>query len=175
MAKSLRSRPASRPWIVASAFAAAAGALVPGVAAQPTATRTSALNGRTVGESNRTLPDLAALGLALPEAPGPVRTYAIDEGPLADVLAAIGREAEVTVDMRQETVAGLTSPGVKGTFTLEQALADCAAAGITGAKITPFVLGRIAEATDGRSIPANLALAENNARVAAEVAVAIAG
>jgi pseudouridine-5'-phosphate glycosidase len=59
--------------------------------------------------------------------------------------------------------------------TLEQALADCAAAGITGAKITPFVLGRIAEATDGRSIPANLALAENNARVAAEVAVAIAG
>ena len=61
------------------------------------------------------------------------------------------------------------------TATLEQALADCAAAGITGAKITPFVLGRIAEATDGRSIPANLALAENNATVAAEVAVAIAG
>ena len=48
------------------------------------------------------------------------------------------------------------------------------AAGITGAAVTPFVLGRIAEATDGRSIPANLALAENNARVAAEVAVAIA-
>ena len=44
-----------------------------------------------------------------------------------------------------------------------------------GAAITPFVLGRIAEATDGRSIPANLALAENNARVAAQVAVAIAG
>ncbi len=53
-------------------------------------------------------------------------------------------------------------------------LHDCDAAGITGAAITPFVLGRIAEATDGRSIPANLALAENNARVAAEVAVAIA-
>jgi pseudouridine-5'-phosphate glycosidase len=57
---------------------------------------------------------------------------------------------------------------------LEDALSDCAAAGTTGAKITPFVLGRIAEATDGRSIPANLALAENNARVAAQVAVAIA-
>ena len=57
---------------------------------------------------------------------------------------------------------------------LDQALADCDAAGITGAAITPFVLGRIAEATDGRSIPANLALAENNARVAAQVAVAIA-
>ena len=57
---------------------------------------------------------------------------------------------------------------------LDQALQDCDSAGITGAAITPFVLGRIAEATDGRSIPANLALAENNARVAAEVAVAIA-
>ncbi len=48
------------------------------------------------------------------------------------------------------------------------------AAGIVGAAVTPFVLGRIAEATAGRSIPANLALAEHNAAVAAEVAVAIA-
>jgi pseudouridylate synthase len=57
---------------------------------------------------------------------------------------------------------------------LDGALRDCDDAGITGAAITPFVLGRIAAATDGRSVPANLALAENNARVAAEVAVAIA-
>ena len=47
-------------------------------------------------------------------------------------------------------------------------------AGISGAAVTPFVLGRIAEATAGRSIPANLALAEHNAAVAAEVAVAVA-
>jgi pseudouridine-5'-phosphate glycosidase len=57
---------------------------------------------------------------------------------------------------------------------LAQALVDCEDAGIRGAAVTPFVLGRIAEATQGRSVPANLALAENNARVAAEVAVAIA-
>jgi pseudouridylate synthase len=57
---------------------------------------------------------------------------------------------------------------------LEQALADATAAGITGAAVTPFVLGRVAEATAGRSIPANLALAENNARVAGQVAVALA-
>ena len=56
---------------------------------------------------------------------------------------------------------------------LRDALSECDAAGITGAAITPFVLGRIGEATDGRSIPANLALAENNARVAAEIAVAV--
>lgn len=58
---------------------------------------------------------------------------------------------------------------------LAQALADCDAAGIVGAKVTPFVLGRIGQATEGRSVPANLALAENNARVAAEIAVAVAG
>ncbi len=57
---------------------------------------------------------------------------------------------------------------------LEQALADCEAAGISGAAVTPFVLGRIAQVTDGRSIPANLALAENNARVAAAIAVEVA-
>ncbi len=57
---------------------------------------------------------------------------------------------------------------------LDDALRACDDAGITGAAITPFVLGRIADATGGRSVPANLALAENNARVAAAVAVAIA-
>jgi pseudouridine-5'-phosphate glycosidase len=57
---------------------------------------------------------------------------------------------------------------------LAQALADCDEAGIVGAAVTPFVLGRIGEATAGRSVPANLALAEHNAAIAAEIAVAIA-
>ena len=57
---------------------------------------------------------------------------------------------------------------------LADALDECDRAGIRGAAITPFVLGRIGAATDGRSVPANLALAENNARVAAAVAEAIA-
>lgn len=56
---------------------------------------------------------------------------------------------------------------------LTTALRDAEQAGITGAAVTPFVLGRIGEATAGRSVPANLALAENNARVAAEIANAI--
>ena len=59
------------------------------------------------------------------------------------------------------------------TPSLEQALADAGAAGLSGAAVTPFVLARIAEATAGRSVPANLALAEHNAAVAAEVAVAV--
>ncbi len=57
---------------------------------------------------------------------------------------------------------------------IADALAECERAGIVGAPVTPFVLERIVAATDGRSVPANLALAEHNAGVAGEIAVAIA-
>ncbi|MEX2625702.1 MAG: pseudouridine-5'-phosphate glycosidase [Ilumatobacteraceae bacterium] len=57
---------------------------------------------------------------------------------------------------------------------LDEALAACERDGITGAAVTPFVLERIANATEGRSIPANLALAENNAAVAGRIAVELA-
>ncbi len=56
---------------------------------------------------------------------------------------------------------------------LDAALAQCAAENVTGAAVTPFILARIEQQTAGASIPANLALAENNARVAAAVAVAL--
>lgn len=56
---------------------------------------------------------------------------------------------------------------------VSDALRDCDRAGVVGAAVTPFVLGRIAEATAGQSIPANLALAENNASVAAQIATAL--
>jgi len=57
---------------------------------------------------------------------------------------------------------------------LAAALRDCEASGITGAAVTPFVLGRIAEATDGASVPANIALVEHNAGLAADLGVALA-
>ena len=56
---------------------------------------------------------------------------------------------------------------------VDEALRHCAETGISGPGVTPFVLARIGEATAGRSVPANLALAENNAAVAARVAVEI--
>ncbi|HJU87170.1 MAG TPA: pseudouridine-5'-phosphate glycosidase [Gemmatimonadota bacterium] len=56
-----------------------------------------------------------------------------------------------------------------------RALEEARALGMAGAALTPFLLGRIAEITDGRSLRANVALLENNAAVAAEIAVAAAG
>jgi pseudouridine-5'-phosphate glycosidase len=57
---------------------------------------------------------------------------------------------------------------------LATALADAATAGITGKPLTPFLLARLAEITGGASIRANRALALHNARIAAELAVALA-
>jgi pseudouridylate synthase len=54
-----------------------------------------------------------------------------------------------------------------------QAMAD--EQGIHGAASTPFLLDQIAKLTKGASVRANTALLINNARVAAEIAVALAG
>ncbi len=58
---------------------------------------------------------------------------------------------------------------------VRRALAAAAATGVSGNSVTPVVLAALSEATAGASVPANLALAENNARVAAEIASALAG
>ncbi|HTC82241.1 MAG TPA: pseudouridine-5'-phosphate glycosidase [Acidimicrobiia bacterium] len=57
---------------------------------------------------------------------------------------------------------------------IDEALAEAAAAGVVGGAVTPFVLDRIATATDGRTVAANVALVERNAAVAAAVAGALA-
>jgi len=57
---------------------------------------------------------------------------------------------------------------------LETGLDEVYRLGLTGPAVTPVVLGSIAAATDGLSVPANLALAESNASVAAEIAMALA-
>jgi len=48
------------------------------------------------------------------------------------------------------------------------------AEGITGKDVTPYLLERIYELTDGASLAANIALVKNNARLAAQIAVALA-
>ena len=57
---------------------------------------------------------------------------------------------------------------------IARALADCAERGISGKDITPFLLGRLVELSDGRSLETNLALVRNNAVVGTAIAVALA-
>jgi pseudouridylate synthase len=54
------------------------------------------------------------------------------------------------------------------------ALAEADRLGIRGKDITPFLLSEIVQATEGRSLQANIALVKNNAKVAAQIAVAFA-
>jgi len=55
---------------------------------------------------------------------------------------------------------------------IDQALNDCTNQGITGKNITPYLLGRIVELTEGRSLEANIALVRSNARLGAQIAIA---
>ena len=54
-----------------------------------------------------------------------------------------------------------------------QATAEAEAQGISGKGVTPFLLQRIFELTQGASLEANIALVLNNARLAAQIAVAL--
>ncbi len=54
-----------------------------------------------------------------------------------------------------------------------QALQEAEQRGIKGKAVTPFLLGRIKELTEGRSLVTNIALVKHNALVGAELAVAM--
>ena len=54
-----------------------------------------------------------------------------------------------------------------------QALQEAAENGVTGKKVTPFLLARIKTLTNGRSLATNISLVKNNARVGAALARAL--
>ncbi len=56
---------------------------------------------------------------------------------------------------------------------IAKALAETGERGVRGKAVTPFLLGRVSELTGGASLGANMALLEQNARVAAQLAGAL--
>lgn len=75
------------------------------------------------------------------------------------VTVSVPAEYELPADQMEEAVG--------------RALGEAAERGIRGKTLTPFLLARISELTGEASLRANLALLENNARVAAQIAVAL--
>jgi pseudouridine-5'-phosphate glycosidase len=67
-----------------------------------------------------------------------------------------------------EIAAGTLAPLIAG------AQQEAEAAGIAGKAVTPFLLQRLFELTEGRSLTANIALVLNNARLGARIAQALA-
>ncbi|MBT8411785.1 MAG: pseudouridine-5'-phosphate glycosidase [Octadecabacter sp.] len=69
--------------------------------------------------------------------------------------------------------AGAEIPAATLAPIIAQALSEADAQGIAAKAVTPFLLGRIFELTEGASLTANIALVRNNARLAAEIACAL--
>ena len=125
----------------------------------------------------------------------PVVGYQTDEFP-AFYSRSSGLPVDVRVDTPQEAAAiveakrklGLPGgvlicapvpeeyelPADEANAAIEQALAEADAQGVRGKAITPFLLARIVELTGERSLRANLALLENNVRIGAQIAAALA-
>jgi pseudouridine-5'-phosphate glycosidase len=64
-------------------------------------------------------------------------------------------------------------PGPEIAGHIVRAVAEAESQGITGKRVTPFLLGRLFELTEGASLKTNIALVHNNAAVAARLAAAL--
>ncbi len=53
---------------------------------------------------------------------------------------------------------------------IKEALAECEKQGVKGKRITPFLLSKVKDLTEGSSLEANIKLVLNNARIGAEIA-----
>lgn len=121
-----------------------------------------------VGYRTSELPGFFTLGTGLRV---PQRAETPDEiARIAHAHWALGERSAVLVVQPPPSVAALDQATVDA--AVEGAVFDAEARGIHGAALTPFLLGAVLAATGGRSLPANLALLESNATLAATIAVA---
>lgn len=119
-----------------------------------------------VGYRTATMPGFftADTGLPLP-------TRADSAGEIAAIYMAslaLGRPGAVVV--MQPPPAGAALPAGVVARAVDEARAGARAAGVRGSAVTPYLLAAVESATGGRSLAANLALLEENAALAAEIA-----
>lgn len=136
--------------------------------------------------------DIAATLEYLETSGVPVITYGADEFP-AFFSRKSGNPADCRLDTPKE-IADLINAkdqmGLKGgvlvacpipeekeipyeeiDVVIQQALKECEEQGIRGKKITPFLLSRVKDLTEGRSLEANIQLVLNNAEIGSKIAM----
>ncbi|HEX9039129.1 MAG TPA: pseudouridine-5'-phosphate glycosidase [Ktedonobacterales bacterium] len=142
---------------------------------------------KSILDLRRTLEYLETLGV-------PVVGYQTDELPAfytrssgLRVTSRADSPAEVAAVARAQWASGLGGgvllvapipeahalPRDQMEAAVERALAEARAADVVGARLTPWLLARVAELTGGESVAANRALLLNNATIAAQVALAL--
>ncbi len=97
---------------------------------------------------------------------------AVEAAAVVRTARELGYEGGVVLAVPVPEEAALPEPAMAA--AIETGLAEAAAAGVRGAAVTPFVLGQLVDASGGSTLAANVALAVNNARVAADLATALA-
>lgn len=88
------------------------------------------------------------------------------------VREQLARGAGIVIAVPIAAADGLERREIEG--EVAHAVDAAERANVTGAALTPYLLGALGDATSGRSRNANVALLRQNARVAAEIAVALA-
>lgn len=107
--------------------------------------------------------------------------YSVDSGLLVPArVESAAHAAEVWRAHREFGVGGMllavpppaevALPAARVEAAIARALDRAEAAGVRGQAVTPFLLGAVAEETEGESMRANIALLRQNARVAAQIA-----
>jgi pseudouridine-5'-phosphate glycosidase len=91
---------------------------------------------------------------------------------LLDAQAALGFPAGAVIANPIPEAHAL--PEAEIDAAIASALADAGRDGVGGKEVTPYLLARIVALTGGRSLTANIALVEHNARLGARIAKALA-
>ncbi len=94
-----------------------------------------------------------------------------------DDMAEVARLSGGMMGMRCAMVVAVPIPKrseVGATKQIEQAAREASDKGISGKDLTPYLLDKVGKLTKGKSTDANLALLNNNAKVAAKIAGALA-
>ena len=104
----------------------------------------------------------------------PVSARADDPAAAARLFGAHARMGGGGAILAQPVAADVALTAAEVEAAVRTAEAEAAAKRVVGGAVTPFLLGRLAELTGGRSLRANQALIVANARLAAEVAAELA-
>lgn len=101
----------------------------------------------------------------------------VSVGGPSEVAALFRAQADLKLDrallVTVPVPAEFAVPAEQLKRTLDAALKQAEEQSISGRQLTPFLLSRMAETSKGATLNANIALLENNARVAAEIANAL--
>jgi len=105
--------------------------------------------------------------------PAPLRMDSVDDiARMLEVKWSLGLGGGAVIANPVDTADEIPAAEMSG--YIGTAVAEAAGRGIAGKAVTPFILARLVEITNGRSLRTNIALVQSNARLAAELACAMA-